>query len=110
MKDSGTAMIQTNGMHGWSYLSPEDLIVFAKKALDLVESDASSNVLFSLNETYKAANRILNEKPPSKDRMKILYEQLIAAIEEDELEESMEICYYCGAIPETGACNSCKMD
>lgn len=95
-------LIQTDGMHGWSYLSPDDLIVFASKALDFCDNEDDN--------TISAANNILTEKPTSKDRMKLLYKELIDAIEVADLTESMEICSDCGAIPETGACNYCKMD
>lgn len=103
-------MIQTDGMRGWSYLCPGDLLVFAKKALEASEGDASPKELYCLKEAFKAANEILNEKPSSKDRMKELYKNLIEAIEVEDLTEDMEICSDCGSIPETGACNSCKMD
>jgi hypothetical protein len=100
MNNNQESMIRTDGLRGFGYYTPKDVLCFAKKALEYIQDD----------EEVKQAALAVVKAYDDKQVLKDPYRNLFGLIEANNHCEEMEICSDCGCIPELGACNYCKQD
>lgn len=95
--------VPSKGMRTCGHIYSDDLVEFAKKALESIYE------IESYPELKAMAHQILNDSKEGK-KISHFYSDFVDLIDDAGETENMEICPDCGHIPETGACFTCKMD